>query len=203
MNYFNDFIIGDFIDSYKNVTMKTFSGYKYVSEYCSHDENKLILMHDDDILIHETNFNIHLVKNLEDATNHHLTCLMQAGKLEVLRPDSFFAGKYNIDHYSVTKEEYALDYYPPFCIGACTLLSRSTVQQIYKTAKVTNPGDFSLDDVLFTGIIRVKSNLSIPNATPSDICGTPVGSNDKKMNNFRNTLNRYCENHGIESCLIH
>ena len=157
--------------------MKTFSGYKYVSEYCSHDENKLILMHDDDILIHEINFNIHLVKNLEgwvkhslgsknpkipgiqpmhmsshgkynpfkDATNHHLTCLMQAGKLEVLRPDSFFAGKYNIDHYSVTKEEYALDYYPPFCIGACTLLSRSTVQQIYKTAKVTNPGDFSLD----------------------------------------------------------
>ena len=35
-----------------------------------------------------------------DATNHHLTCLMQAGKLEVLRPDNFFASQYNIDHYS-------------------------------------------------------------------------------------------------------
>ena len=70
---------------------------------------------------------------------------MQAGKIEVLRPDHFFAGQYNIDHYSVTKEEYALDYYPSFCIGACTLLSRSTVQRIYETAKVTNPGTFSLD----------------------------------------------------------
>ena len=82
MNYFNDFIIGDFIDSYRNITLKTFSGYKYVSEYCSHDENKLILMHDDDILINEINFNMHFVKNLEaqgwikprkfgDLTEHH------------------------------------------------------------------------------------------------------------------------------------
>ena len=70
---------------------------------------------------------------------------MQAGKIEVLRPDNFFASQYNIDHYSVTKEDYALDYYPSFCMGACTLLSTSTVQRIYETAKVTNPGNFSLD----------------------------------------------------------
>ena len=158
-----------------------------------------------------------------------MTCLMQAGKIEVLRSDKFFASQYNIDHYSVKKEDYALDYYPSFCMGACTLLSSSTVRQIYETAKVTNPGNFALDgrdhiwliinfqriftpiywfhdkDVLFTGIIRVKSNLPIPNASASDICGTPVGTGDKKMENFRNTLNRYCNNHRITSyreCLI-
>ena len=65
MNRFNDFIIGDFIDSYKNLTLKTFSGYKYVSEYCSNNENKLILMHDDDILVNEVNFNNNFVKNLD------------------------------------------------------------------------------------------------------------------------------------------
>ena len=57
-------------------------------------------------------------------------------------------------------------------------------------------------DVLFTGIMRVKSNLPIPNVTESNICGIPVGSGDKQMDNFRNTLNRYCNNHGIKSCLI-
>ena len=60
-------------------------------------------------------------------------------------------------------------------------------------------------DVLFTGIIRVKSNLPIPNVTESNICGIPVGSGDKQMDNFRNTLNRYCNNHRITSyreCLI-
>ena len=43
---FNDFIIGDYIDAYKNVTKKTFSGYKYVTEYCHHD-HKWVLYLDD------------------------------------------------------------------------------------------------------------------------------------------------------------
>ena len=31
---FEDFIVGDYIDSYKNLTLKTFSGYKYYHQYC-------------------------------------------------------------------------------------------------------------------------------------------------------------------------
>ena len=31
---FQDFIVGDYIDSYKNLTLKTFSGYKYYHQYC-------------------------------------------------------------------------------------------------------------------------------------------------------------------------
>ena len=73
-----------------------------------------------------------------------MTCLFNAGIIEVIRPDSV-ASKYNIDHYSVKKEDYALDYYPSFCLGACTLLSGSTVRQIYETAKVTNPRNFAMD----------------------------------------------------------
>ena len=73
-----------------------------------------------------------------------MTCLLNAGIIDVLRPDSI-ASKYDIDHYSVKKEDYALDYYPSFCLGACTLLSDSTVQQIFETAKVTNPRNFALD----------------------------------------------------------
>lgn len=64
MKRFNDFIIGDFIDSYKNITLKTFSAYKYVSEYCSNNGNRVILIHDDDILINEINFNSFLLNNL-------------------------------------------------------------------------------------------------------------------------------------------
>ena len=67
--------------------------------------------------------------------------------------------QYERDHYGVTKEEYDLDIYPEYCTGACTLLSGQAMIQSYETAKVTNPGDFAMDDVLFTGIIRVKSNL--------------------------------------------
>ena len=60
MNQYNDFIIGDYIDSYRNLTWKTFSGYQYVNEYCSHVEDKLILIQDDDILIDEAKLNSHV-----------------------------------------------------------------------------------------------------------------------------------------------
>ena len=50
---FNDFIIGDYIDAYKNVTKKTFSGYKYVTEQCHHD-HQWVLYLDDDTLPGET-----------------------------------------------------------------------------------------------------------------------------------------------------
>ena len=35
MAQFNDFIIGDYIDTEENLKLKTFSGYKYINEYCS------------------------------------------------------------------------------------------------------------------------------------------------------------------------
>ena len=60
MGRFNDFIIGDYIDSYRNLTRKTYSGYQYVNEYCSDVENKLILIHDDDTLIDEASLKNHL-----------------------------------------------------------------------------------------------------------------------------------------------
>ena len=61
MEKFNDFIIGDFIDSYRNLTLKTFTGYRYFNEYCLNIEKKLVLMHDDDTLINEAKFNSHFV----------------------------------------------------------------------------------------------------------------------------------------------
>ena len=43
MSQFNDFIIGDYIDTNENLKLKTFSGYKYINEYCSsigdHEKN--------------------------------------------------------------------------------------------------------------------------------------------------------------------
>ena len=70
---FDDFIVGDYIDSYKNLTLKTFSGYKYYHHYCggakatwqqqqASDKSQVIennngvqwvLMQDDDTVIDE------------------------------------------------------------------------------------------------------------------------------------------------------
>ena len=52
--------------------------------------------------------------------------------------------------------------FPPYCGGPCTLLPNSYVKSAFNIAKNTNPGDFHDEDVLFTGIIRVKSGAPEP-----------------------------------------
>merc|ERR1712142_498858 len=55
MDQFSDFIIGNYIDSYRNLTLKTLSGYKYVHDNCPISV-KWILMQDDDTIIKEMPF---------------------------------------------------------------------------------------------------------------------------------------------------
>ena len=81
---FQDFIVGDYIDSYKNLTLKTFSGYKYFHQYCGgakfkeHAESagesadntvgegvQWVLMQDDDTIIDE-NLLSHLLGDLKN-----------------------------------------------------------------------------------------------------------------------------------------
>ena len=69
MKQFNDFVIGDYMDSYRNLTLKTFSGYRYVHDYC-HTKNgdtkeKWVLMQDDDTLIDEHLFS-YLIDDLDN-----------------------------------------------------------------------------------------------------------------------------------------
>ena len=80
---FDDFIIGDFIDSYNNLTLKTFSGYKYFHQYCggaktswynehtgekSPSDNGVqwVLMQDDDTVIDEHLFS-YLLDDLKNV----------------------------------------------------------------------------------------------------------------------------------------
>ena len=57
---------------------------------------------------------------------------------------------------------YHIDMFPPYCGGPCTLLPNAYVKSAFNVAKNTNPGDFHNEDVLFTGIIRVKSGAPEP-----------------------------------------
>ena len=83
---------------------------------------------------------------LKDKNNHYTTCLMEKWSgARVIRPDDMSRSQYERDHYSVTKIEYDLDYYPTYCGGPCTLLTGSTMQKIYETAKLTNPGNFFME----------------------------------------------------------
>ena len=57
-----DFIIGDFIDSYRNLTMKTLTSYTYFSQYCNSNSTKWIVLNDDDTFINQANLDKALSK---------------------------------------------------------------------------------------------------------------------------------------------
>ena len=66
---FNDFVIGDYMDTYNNLTWKTFSGYQYFHEYCQNKngdtKQKWVLMQDDDTIIDEHRFSS-LINDLDN-----------------------------------------------------------------------------------------------------------------------------------------
>jgi len=91
--------------------------------------------------------------------NRDTTCLSAKWvDMIVIRPD-------DPDEYmkfAQTKEEYELDYYPTYCGGPCALMSADVMEKIFSFSRQTNPGTMSIEDALFTGVIRVKANLSEP-----------------------------------------
>jgi len=201
---FNDFIIGDYIDAYKNVTKKTFSGYKYVTENCNHD-HKWVLYLDDDTLLDETQFQ-EMITNTEKTNEISLNqpyCFagLKMPKSGVIRPDNCFISDYKINKYSVTKSAYHLDIFPAYCGGPCTLLPSGYLQTGYDVAKNTNPEEFHHDDVLFTGIIRVKAGAPDP-INVNGIC-THYNS-ENKLKNIRSVVFKYCHENNIseDMCLV-
>ena len=60
MKLHQDFIIGDFIDSYRNLTLKTLTSYTYFTQHCNSNETKWIVLNDDDTFIDQ----VHLDKSL-------------------------------------------------------------------------------------------------------------------------------------------
>ena len=94
---FNDFIIGDYIDAYKNVTKKTFSGYKYVTENCQRNHDWVLFL-DDDTLLDEIEFK-QLITDTENSGQTSPSgpyCLagLKMSKSGVIRPDNCFISNY-------------------------------------------------------------------------------------------------------------
>jgi len=155
INEFGDFIIGDYFDAYHNLTQKTLSAHKYVNDYCTNVD--LILIRDDDTLINENDL-FNLISN--DFKPMRPYCL---GNLRWINASVIRSSK---SKYSQSPDEYPLSMYPPYCGGACSLFSLDYIIAIFDTASHTNPGIFLHDDVFFTGVLRTKAGLDLPENVP-------------------------------------
>ena len=115
-------------------------------------------------------------------------------KARVIRPDDKRFSHEEVEKWSVTKEVYPKQFYPPYCSGTCYAISSTYAREIANTASVTNPLRFHHDDVLFTGILRVKADIDVP----TKVNGICRHHNQKtKIQDIKNVVLQYCKKNNI------
>ena len=81
-----------------------------------------------------------------------LLCLRSTGQ----NRSASYWGKYNVT-YDMFPPSY---YYPHYCNGQCALINRQALMAIHKETLRTAMGDFRIEDIYFTGILREKANIT-------------------------------------------
>jgi len=151
-NQHQDMIIGDFHDTYRNLTAKSTLALQWSNDHCANFESLLLV--DDDIQLQLQLILDALRQRRQTETLHDLEkvhCLHQYQP----KPRALRSGKW-----AVSEEQYDHTIYPAACTGPAILMSNRAVRILGDTADMTN-GNFPIDDVYISGILREKSGLEI------------------------------------------
>ena len=146
---YDDILMGDYTDTYRNLTLKVISGLLWATTDCV---SKYILKTDDDCFV---NSNI-LLKVLFSQPEERYTKPMYLGMamdslkhtLVIRDPESKWA---------VSFEEYPPEYYPAYISGTGYLLSQSSATKICKLSKQFVP--FPVEDA-YIGVLAEYAGVS-------------------------------------------
>ena len=145
-----DIVQGDFLDNYKNLTLKGVMGLNWVAKYCS--KAAFNIKTDDDAFINIFG----LLKFLErqDPDSNLLACpLWNENSMPILR-DPATCAKWCVKYDEFPGQKY----FPQYCAGLIFVLSRAVVPRMVQAARTTP--FFWIDDVYITGLLPPKvSNM--------------------------------------------
>jgi len=140
---YGDIIQGDFIDTYRNLTLKAVLGLKWVMAYCK--EASILIKVDDDAFV-----NIFKLFNLlrsYEGSRRTIVCLLYKEKSMPILRDPLTCAKW-----CVQSEEFpGRDFYPRYCAGLAYILSIDLVPLLYNASWSTP--FFWIDDVYVTGLL--------------------------------------------------
>ena len=138
----NDLILVDFMESYRNLTLKTLMALKWMKEHCK--QAQFMLKVDEDIFV-----NIPRIWNMlnEDVTDKMMGYVV-SGK--VYRDEG---------PYGVPITHFPFSYYPRYLSGPIYVISTSLIPKLLQTAEYVPP--FSVEDAFVTGVLRTVINASM------------------------------------------
>lgn len=138
---YKDILQFSFKDSYKNLTYKHLSGYKWISKNCQKTE--FVLKTDDDQAVDIHHLKSYLSHFLDGKTqeNFYLCYLIEKQK-----PQRSIRAK----HF-VSFQEYPEEYYPNFCSGWAYVTNINTIENLLHVSKEQKY--FWIDDLYITGML--------------------------------------------------
>lgn len=140
---YKDLVQGNFIDSYRNLTLKSISMLRWVNTYCSHAN--YLLKVDDDMYIN--------IPNLFSAIYKQVVKLFIMGNLIIgAKPVQD-----NTSKWYTPKKLFPEENYPHYVSGTAYVISGCAIPKIYSSAKSTKP--FWLEDIFITGICAKKAGI--------------------------------------------
>ena len=155
-----DIIMGNFYDSYANMTLKSLLGLKFLVEFCNFP--RFLIKSDDDMFL-----------NLPGILNF----------LQEIPFSRFITGPlcvhskvYRTGKWKLSKEEFPFDHYPPYYAGSTYIISRDLWQELFNLSFYVPR--IHIDDVYITGILaeilnvtKVKRDgFAFWNSRPASIC---------------------------------
>lgn len=156
-----DLVIGSFIDSYYNLTLKTIMGLKWASNVCSSNVEFFMFVDDDTFV--STNNILKFLKNpyaypgteenVKKITNFNADqfCLYSGYIYKKERPIRKIFCKWFI-----SLKDYPYDQWPPFSAGGAYILSRKSLRMMYYASLFTKP--IQLEDI-YIGLLAYRLGI--------------------------------------------
>uniref|UniRef100_A0AAF5PKV0 Hexosyltransferase n=4 Tax=Wuchereria bancrofti TaxID=6293 RepID=A0AAF5PKV0_WUCBA len=147
IDLYNDILVGDYIDSYRNNTLKFLSAVQFSFSYCHHHYTvPYALFVDDDYLV--------LVQNLvAEVKKYDMYDRLYMGWRFDTRP---FRTRFHKHRVSVAT--YPFNRYPPYISAGAVLLSSQTIREMYYAIQHTKL--YSYDDI-YAGILAKSLKLTV------------------------------------------
>ncbi|XP_060085304.1 beta-1,3-galactosyltransferase 2-like [Ylistrum balloti] len=167
---YKDVLLMDYMDTYKNLTLKTTSGINWAVAHCNVAE--FVVSVDDDMYV-ATDFLIQHLKDMPQAESERLYHGHLYHNTEPVRYGKKDAWE---SKWIVTREEYPFDTYPDYIFGGFVVMSMRTVLEMSLAIPYTQP--ISMEDV-YLGIVASRLGIVATNTDLVDNYGTY--SNVKKF----------------------
>ena len=143
---YGDLVQGDFIDHYRNLTLKNVMGLKWVGQYCP--SVRFVLKSDDDAFVDVAQLRKFIERTWPNngPPAETLICNVHENG-QVLR-----TGKW-----AVSRDEYPSKTYPAFCSGLAYVMRPQLASKLYRASSRIPP--LWVDDVYVTGLLAASVNV--------------------------------------------